>query len=80
MSYLPITSTIIGRFSLLCVFLVVSSSIHAASQEHVDHYDPIEVDKDLSLAEIVQQSAMKYPDQSWLNALEPTGFTLSRSH
>lgn len=43
---------------------------HAENVPHVEHHDPMVVDAQLSLPQLVDLTLEKYPDSQWLNALE----------
>lgn len=60
----------LGFTPLQCGALDHSSSLHSEKQTLVPHLDPIEVDVSLSLAEVIDSTLEKYPDVSWLKALE----------
>lgn len=44
----------------------------------VEHHDPIESDASLSLAKVIDLTLEKYPDISWLNALEEEAVALAQ--
>lgn len=54
----------------LLVYFLAAMPAFADSPHIVEHHDPIEVDATLSLAKVVDLTLEKYPDITWLNALE----------
>jgi outer membrane protein, heavy metal efflux system len=54
----------------LPIFLLATSLSFAETPVIVEHDDPIEVDKSLSLSKVIDSTLEKYPDTVWLNALE----------
>jgi outer membrane protein, heavy metal efflux system len=51
--------------SMLIVTVAIADNTHT-----VAHQDPIEIDKTLSLAKVVDLTMEKFPDMAWLNSLE----------
>ncbi|MGR9086735.1 MAG: TolC family protein [Gammaproteobacteria bacterium] len=43
----------------------------------VDHIDPIEIDASMTLAKVIDLTLEKYPDRSWLEALESEAVAIS---
>jgi cobalt-zinc-cadmium efflux system outer membrane protein len=43
---------------------------HADNLPRVEHHDPLVIDAQLSLAQLVDSTSAKYPDAQWLSALE----------
>ena len=54
----------------LPLFLLATSLALAKPLTIVKHEDPVEVDNTLTLAKVVSDATEKYPDVTWLNALE----------
>ncbi len=52
------------------VLLLAAAPSFADTDHMVDHHDPIETDANLSLSKVVDLTLEKYPDITWLNALE----------
>ena len=48
------------------------------SAYQVEHYDPIKIDPALSLPTVIDSTLAKYPDISWLNALEQEAKAIQR--
>lgn len=68
-----VTKFLLGNlvfFSLLSVSLADFIPI-------VEHHDPIDIDKTLSLANVIELTLEKIPDLAWLNALEEEASALS---
>ncbi|MGR9116162.1 MAG: TolC family protein [Gammaproteobacteria bacterium] len=55
-----------------------SSHHQNASVYQVDHFDPIVIVADLSLPAVVDSTLAKYPDSSWLTALEEEAKAIQR--
>ena len=64
-------------FGNVILWMTVTPS-YAASPPGVSHYDPIESDARLSLSKVIDLTLEKYPDVSWLNALEEEAAALLR--
>ncbi len=54
----------------LPVYMLATSLGFAESTPVVTHHDPIEIDSTLTLAKVIDLTLEKYPDISWLKALE----------
>lgn len=54
----------------LTVCLLVATVAVAEPKPKVAHEDPIEIDKSLTLAKVVDLTMGKFPDMAWLNSLE----------
>lgn len=54
----------------LTVFLLIAAVAAAEPKPTVAHEDPIEIDKSLTLAKVVDLTMEKFPDMAWLNSLE----------
>ena len=54
----------------LSVYLLTAALSFADSTYVVEHHDPIESDATLSLAKVIDLTLEKYPDATWLTALE----------
>lgn len=54
----------------IIVFLLATALSFADTSHIVDHHDPIETDATLSLSKVVELTLEKYPDITWLKALE----------
>ncbi len=54
----------------LPVYMLATSLGFAESTPVVTHHDPIEIDATLTLAKVIDLTLEKYPDTSWLKALE----------
>jgi cobalt-zinc-cadmium efflux system outer membrane protein len=57
-------------FSLLIPLLLIPIFTHAENLPRVEHHDPIVIDSQLSLSQLVDLTLEKYPDTQWLNSLE----------
>jgi outer membrane protein TolC len=55
---------------LLLPLLLTSIFAHAENLPRVEHHDPMIVDSQLSLAQLVDLTLEKYPDSQWLDSLE----------
>ena len=62
----------------LIVYLLTTALVFADSAHIVEHHDPIEIDASLSLSKIIDLTLEKYPDVSWLNALEEEAAALAQ--
>ena len=54
----------------LILLLLAPIFAHAENFPRVEHHDPMIVDAQLSLSQLVESTLEKYPDSQWLNALE----------
>jgi len=79
MFFLNLFRRLVPRFlPAIAVFLATITPGFAESPPIVDHLDPIESVATLSLANVVDLSVEKYPDSSWLNALEQEATALAQ--
>ena len=64
--------TFMRRFLVIGAMALLSVTVPGfADTDHiVDHHDPIETDEKLSLSKVVELALEKFPDITWLNALE----------
>ena len=61
---------------VLTVFLLAAAFALAETKPKVAHNDPIEIDKSLTLASVVDLTMEKFPDMAWLKALEEEAVTI----
>ncbi|MDP3878329.1 MAG: TolC family protein [Methylobacter sp.] len=70
---------LLNFFSAFSLVYVLSTALSfAASPPAVEHHDPITPDASLNLAKVVELTLEKYPDSSWLNALEQEATALAQ--
>lgn len=62
----------------LLVYFLAAVPAFADSPPIVEHHDPIEIDATLSLAKVVDLTLEKYPDVTWLKALEEEAAALAQ--
>ncbi|MDD5755440.1 MAG: TolC family protein [Methylococcales bacterium] len=55
---------------LLIPLLLIPIFAHAENFPHVEHHDPMVIDTQLSLSQLVDLTLEKYPDSQWLDSLE----------
>lgn len=71
MFFLNLSKRLIPQFLLgNIVFFVAITLSFADSKYVVEHHDPIESDATLSLSKLIDDTLAKYPDITWLTALE----------
>ncbi len=58
------------RSRMIMLLLLGATAVVAENKPMVSHNDPIEVDKSLTLAKVVELTLEKFPDSSWLKSLE----------
>jgi cobalt-zinc-cadmium efflux system outer membrane protein len=62
----------------LLVYFLAAAPAFADSSTIVEHHDPIEIDATLSLAKLIDLTLEKYPDVTWLKALEEEAAALAQ--
>lgn len=77
MFFLNLFLRLIPRLLLGHIIFFVAITPGFADVSRVDHHDPIEIDATLSLAKVVDLTLEKYPEVSWLNALEEEAAALA---
>jgi len=72
--YLPLVSAFFLSALLLALpfptYALASDWQNTETAHAVDHHDPIDIDATLSLVKLIDLTMEKYPDTTWLNALE----------
>ncbi len=69
-----------NRIPLGCcaIFFALNAMCYAQPKLLVNHHDVIEVQKNLTLAQLVDQTFEKHPDTAWLQALEAEAAALNQ--
>lgn len=62
----------------LLVYFLAAAPAFADFSTIVEHHDPIEIDATLSLAKLIDLTLEKYPDVTWLKALEEEAAALAQ--
>jgi len=72
--YFPLVSVFFLSALLLALpfptYALASDWQNTETAHAVDHHDPIDIDATLSLVKLIDLTMEKYPDTTWLNALE----------
>lgn len=63
---------------ILIPLLLTPFFVHAQESPTVEHHDPMIIDAQLSLPQLVDLTLEKYPDLQWINALENEVFALKQ--
>jgi outer membrane protein, heavy metal efflux system len=63
---------------VLAVFLLTVTMAFAEPKATVDHEDPIEIDKSLTLAKTIDLTMGKFPDMAWLQSLEDEALAIKQ--
>lgn len=69
---------VLNFYSRCCLaFWLISTAVSAELAPVVKHHDPVEIDQTLTLSKVVDLTLEKYPDNTWLKALEDEAAALA---